>query len=328
VEIGQVELPDQHVPVLLSQAIDLLQPRDGGRYVDGTLGGGGHAEAILERSAPTGRLLGLDLDPAAIERVGRRLQRFGSRVVLVHGSFANLERVVRWEGFAPADGIILDLGLSSFQLDTGERGFSIRGEAVLDMRFDPTAKIPTARDLVARLGVEDLTDILRRYGEEPRARAIARAIVERRERRPIEMTTDLAAVIERAVGRRGRIHPATRAFQALRIAVNRELESLEAALPQAIELLAPGGRLAVISFHSLEDRIVKRFFVDQAATCVCPPGLPMCVCGRSPAVRIVTRHGVRPSAPEVEENPRSRSATLRVVEKLAVDDESSDEALV
>jgi 16S rRNA (cytosine1402-N4)-methyltransferase len=327
VEIGRVELPDRHVPVLLGEAIDLLQPRDGGRYVDGTLGGGGHAEAILERSAPTGRLLGLDLDPAAIERVGRRLQRFGSRVVLVHGSFANLERVVRWEGFAPADGIILDLGLSSFQLDTGERGFSIRGEAVLDMRFDPTAKIPTARDLVARLDVEDLTDILRRYGEEPRARAIARAIVERRGRRPIETTTDLAAVIERAVGRRGRIHPATRAFQALRVAVNRELEALDAVLPQAIELLAPGGRLAVISFHSLEDRIVKRFFVDQAATCVCPPGLPMCVCGQSPVVRIVTRHGVRPSAREVVENPRSRSATLRVVEKLAVDDEASHEAL-
>jgi 16S rRNA (cytosine1402-N4)-methyltransferase len=211
--------------------------------------------------------------------------------------------------------------LSSFQLDVGERGFSIRAEAPLDMRFNPQANTPTARDLVARLSVDELTDVFRRFGEEPRGKTIARAIVERRERRPVETTADLAAIVERAIGRRGRIHPATRTFQALRIAVNRELEALEAVLPQAVEVLAKGGRLAVISFHSLEDRIVKRFFVGQAATCVCPPGLPVCVCGRVPTVRIITRHGVRPSELEVASNPRSRSATLRVVEKIADDDE-------
>jgi 16S rRNA (cytosine1402-N4)-methyltransferase len=319
-------LPERHVSVLLAETVDLLRPRDGGRYVDGTLGGGGHAEAILERSGPSGRLLGLDLDPEAIERVGRRLQRFGSRAVLVHESFTQLERAVRWEGFAPADGVLLDLGLSSYQLDTGERGFSIRAEAPLDMRFNPRANTPTARDLVARLGVDELTGVLRRFGEEPGAKTIARAIVERRERRPIETTADLAAVVERAVGRRGRIHPATRTFQALRIAVNRELEALEAVLPQAIEVLGFGGRLAVISFHSLEDRIVKRFFVDQAATCVCPPGLPVCVCGRTPTIRIITRHGIKPSDRELAANPRSRSSTLRVAEKITGADDVTREA--
>jgi 16S rRNA (cytosine1402-N4)-methyltransferase len=305
-----------HVPVLLDETIDLLRPRDGGVYVDGTLGGGGHAEAILEGSAPAGRLLGLDLDPEAIERVANRLRRYAPRVVLVNASFAEIERVARWEGFAPADGILLDLGVSSFQLESAERGFAFREEAPLDMRFNPRATGPSARDLVNQASADELTDLLRRYGEEPRAKLIARAIIDRRGRRPIETTTELAALVERAIGRRGRIHPATRTFQALRIAVNRELEALAAALPQAVELLAPGGRLAVISFHSLEDRIVKRYFVDQAATCVCPPGLAVCICGRKPVVSIVTRHGIKPAEREVAANPRSRSATLRVVEKV------------
>jgi 16S rRNA (cytosine1402-N4)-methyltransferase len=305
-----------HVPVLLDEAIDLLQPRAGGRYVDGTLGGGGHAEAILAASSPSGRLLGLDVDPEAITRVAARLDRFRSRMTLVNASFVELERVVRWEGFAPADGILLDLGLSSFQIESAGRGFSLRGEAPLDMRFNPRATGPTAKDLINRASVDELTDLLRRFGEEPRAKLIARTIVERRGRRPIELTTDLAAIVERAIGRRGRIHPATRTFQALRIAVNRELEALETVLPQAIELLAPGGRLAVISFHSLEDRIVKRYFLEQSAACVCPPQVPVCVCDRHPAIRIVTRHGIKPTDREVAANPRSRSATLRVVEKL------------
>lgn len=307
-----------HVPVLLDETVDLLQPRAGGTYVDGTVGGGGHAEAILERSSPDGRLLGLDLDPEALDRASERLRRFGDRVTLVHESFADLERVVRWNGFAPADGILLDLGLSSFQLEHPKRGFGFRVEAPLDMRFNPLQQTPTARDLVNKLDARELADLLRRYGEEPLAKPIARAIVTRRQRRPIETTAELARIVESVAGRaRGKIHPATRTFQALRIAVNRELDALERALPQAIEVLGPGGRLAVISFHSLEDRIVKRFFVDQAATCVCPPGLPVCVCGRKPTIRILTRRAVRPTPREVAENPRSRSAILRCAERLA-----------
>ncbi|MBX6772102.1 MAG: 16S rRNA (cytosine(1402)-N(4))-methyltransferase RsmH [Chloroflexi bacterium] len=309
--------PISHVPVLLNEALDLLRPRAGGRYVDGTVGGGGHAEAILERSSPDGRLLGLDLDPEALARAAERLKRFGDRVVLVHESFADLERVVRWYEFAPADGIILDLGVSSFQLAHPTRGFGFQTAAPLDMRFNPHQAGPTARELVNTLDAAALAEILRRYGEEPRAAAVARAIVQRRAKAPIETTTELAEIVTRVYGhRRGKIHPATRTFQALRIAVNRELEALERALPQAIEVLETGGRLVVIAFHSLEDRIVKHFFADQAATCVCPPGLPVCVCGRRPRVRILTRRPIRPSAEEIQANPRSRSAILRAVERL------------
>jgi 16S rRNA (cytosine1402-N4)-methyltransferase len=306
-----------HAPVLLRETLDLLQPRPGGTYVDGTLGGGGHAEAILEQSSPGGRLLGLDLDPEALERATERLRRFDDRVTIVHESFANIERAVRWYGFAPADGIVLDLGLSSFQLAHAKRGFGFRTVAPLDMRFNPLQATPTARDLVNKLDLCEIANVLRRFGEEPMAKVIAKAIVRQRERKPIETTTELAEIVERAVGRRrGKIHPATRTFQALRIAVNRELEALESALPGAIEVLSTGGRFVVISFHSLEDRIVKRFFVDQAATCVCPPGLPVCVCGKKPTVKILTRHGIRPTPEEVARNPRSRSAILRAVEKL------------
>lgn len=306
-----------HVPVLFTEALDLLQPRPGGTYIDGTLGGASDAEAILERSTPGGRLLGLDLDPEALERARERLARFDDRVTLVHDSFADLERVARWNGFAPADGILLDLGLSSFQLAHQARGFGFRVPAPLDMRFNPLQATPTARDLVNTLEMDALVDLLRRYGEEPRAKQIARAIVQRRARAPIETTTDLAEVIERAVGhRRGKTHPATRTFQALRIAVNRELEALEVTLPQAIEVLGPGGRLVVISFHSLEDRLVKQFFAAEAATCICPPGLPVCVCGHQPRVKLLTRRAVRPTAEEIARNPRSRSAVLRAVEKL------------
>ena len=306
-----------HAPVLLRETLDLLQPRPGGTYVDGTLGGGGHAEAILEQSSPGGRLLGLDLDPEALERATERLKRFDDRVTIVHESFANIERAVRWYGFAPADGIVLDLGLSSFQLAHAKRGFGFRTAAPLDMRFNPLQATPTARDLVNKLDLHEIANVLRRFGEEPMAKVIAKAIVRQRERKPIETTTELAELVERAVGRRrGKIHPATRTFQALRIAVNRELEALESALPGAIEVLSTGGRFVVISFHSLEDRIVKRFFVDQAATCICPPGLPVCVCGKKPTVKILTRHGIRPTPEEVARNPRSRSAILRAVEKL------------
>jgi 16S rRNA (cytosine1402-N4)-methyltransferase len=307
-----------HVPVLLAETLALLQPESGFSYVDGTLGGGGHAEAILERSSPAGRLLGIDLDPEALQRAAGRLERFGERVVLVNDSFAELERLVRWHGFAPARGILLDLGLSSDQL-ASERGFGFRAAAPLDMRFNPRGSGPSARDLLRRFDASELADVFWKYGEEPRARQIARAIVEQRARRPIETTDELAALVERvAGGRRGKTHPATRVFQALRIAVNHEIENLERALPQAMEVLDVGGRLAVISFHSLEDRLVKRYFAGLVSPCICPPGLPMCVCGRQPTARLLTRHGLRASPEEVARNPRSRSATLRAVEKLPV----------
>lgn len=324
-----------HVSVLLNEAVELLNPHSGGRYIDGTLGGGGHAAEILARSAPDGRLLGLDLDPEALDRVRERLGSFGERLVLVHDSFANIERVARWEGFVPVDGILLDLGLSSFQLASLERGFAFSVPSPLDMRFNPEGAVPAARDLVNNLSADELTEVLRRYGEEPRARQIARAIVQARGRRPIETTAELAHVVERVVHRVGKTHPATRTFQALRIAVNHELEALEKALPEAVEILGPGGRLAIISFHSLEDRIVKHYFRSLANPCTCPPGLPVCVCGKQPTVRVLTRSGVRPTEDEVAANPRSRSAILRAIEKLRAgattveatkaDDEPADE---
>jgi 16S rRNA (cytosine1402-N4)-methyltransferase len=310
-------LASVHVPVLLEETIAALAPRSGGRYVDATLGGGGHAEQILEKSSLSGLLLGIDLDPSALERARTRLSSFGDRVTLAHATFESLERIVRWEGFAPVDGIVLDLGLSSDQMDSPERGFGIRASGPLDMRFDNRQNRPSARTLVNSLSVAELSDILFRFGEESRARSIARAIVESRGHQPILTTADLAAVVERAVGhQRGKTHPATKTFQALRIAVNGELTALQAVLPQCIEVLAEGGRLAVITFHSLEDRIVKHYFREEAATCVCPPGLPVCVCGKTARIRLITRHGVRASPSEFERNPRSRSATLRVAEKL------------
>ena len=290
---------------------NFLAVRPGGVYIDGTVGGGGHAEAILESSAPDGRLLGLDRDPGALEAAGERLARFGGRAVLRHGSFARLAALA--EGFAPVDGVLLDLGLSSLQLADPARGFAFSQEGPLDMRFDPTAPGPTAADLVNGLPVKELAALLYRYGEERQAGRIAEAIVAAR---PLETTRQLAEVIERAVGRRGRIHPATRTFQALRIAVNKELEALEAALPQAVDLLRPGGRLVVISFHSLEDRIVKRFLRRESRDCICPPETPVCTCGHTAQLRLLTRKPVRPDPEEVERNPRARSARLRAAERI------------
>jgi len=302
-----------HRPVMVAEVLDLLAVQPGGRYLDGTVGEGGHAQAILEASAPDGRLLGLDLDPLALERARQRLAPFGERVRLVRASYARMGEVARQEGFAPVDGILLDLGLSSLQLEGEERGFSFRQEAPLDMRFDPDQPL-TARDLVNRLPVGELARLLREYGEERRAWAIARAIVRHR---PVETAGQLARIVEGAVGRRGRLHPATRTFQALRIAVNRELETLEEGLREAVRLLAPGGRLAVLSYHSLEDRRVKRFFRDMARGCTCPPDLPGCRCGRSPVLRPLTRKPVRPRPEEVRENPRARSARLRAGVRVA-----------
>jgi 16S rRNA (cytosine1402-N4)-methyltransferase len=301
-----------HIPVLYQSVLTLLQVRPGGVYIDGTVGGGGHALRVLERSAPDGRLLGLDRDLSALEATRRRLASFGDRVVLRHGSFAHLAALS--EGFAPADGVLLDLGLSSLQLADPERGFSFTHDGPLDMRFDPTADDPTAADLVNGLPVKELADTLYRFGEEPQARRIAAAIVAAR---PLRSTRQLAEVVTSAVGkRRGHIHPATRVFQALRVAVNDELSAIEAALPQTLEVLRPSWRLLVISFHSLEDRIVKRYLRREARDCICPPEVPVCQCGHRARLRVLTRKPVRPTPEEVSANPRSRSARLRVAERI------------
>ena len=303
------------------ETLDALQPRAGGHYVDGTLGGAGHTRLLLDASAPDGRVLAIDADPLALERAQTLLPDAVAtkRLTLAHGNFARMGELAAASDFAPVDGVLLDLGLSSDQLADRERGFSFAQDAPLDMRFDPTRGVPAA-DLVNTLPGDELADLLWRYGEERRSRAIARRIGEARQRQPITRTGELARLVAGVVhGRPGGIHPATRTFQALRIAVNDELGSLEAALPAAVELLRPAGRLAVISFHSLEDRIVKRFFQQEERGCVCPPELPECVCGRAPQLRIVTRHPRVASDDEVATNPRARSAKLRVAEKIAAE---------
>ena len=291
----------------------------GGRYLDGTFGGGGHTRALLAASAPDGRVLALDADPAAIARGEQLRAEFGSRLHLREGNFADLGRFAREEGFVPIDGILLDLGLSSFQLAEGGRGFSFASDGPLDMRFGPSAT-ETAAAIVNGRDETELADLIFRYGEERWARRIARAIVRERERAPIETTAALAALVARSVASAGagreRIHPATRTFQALRIAVNQELSVLEEALAGALAVLAPGGRLAVIAFHSLEDRIVKQFMRREATDCLCPPGLPVCVCGHLATLRLVERKGLRPGEAEIAANPRSRSAIMRVAERL------------
>jgi 16S rRNA (cytosine1402-N4)-methyltransferase len=279
---------------------------------------------LLAASAPDGIVLALDADPAAIARAVamRDVPGIDKRLIPVRANFADLAAVAREQGVTPLDGVLLDLGLSSFQLDTPERGFAFRHEGPLDMRFDPERGVP-ASHLVNTLPERELADLIWRYGEEQGSRRIARAIVREREDAPIATTTRLAEIVARAVGgRRGReIHPATRTFQALRIATNDELTSLEAALSGAVDVLAPGGRLAVIAFHSLEDRIVKRFIERETADCICPPGTPLCICGHQPRLRKVTRRVVRPDAAEMVANPRARSAVLRVAER--VDDEQT-----
>lgn len=304
------------MPVLLPEVLEGLLVRSGASFVDCTAGGGGHSAAILAASAPEGRLLALDADPAAIRRVGERLHSevTGGRLVLVQASFERLAQVAHEQGFAAVDGVLLDLGISSFQLETPERGFAMLLDGPLDMRFDPQATL-NAADIVNEWDERSLADLLYRYGEETQSRRIARYLVQHR---PLRTTTELAEAIERAVGgRRGsRIHPATRSFQALRIAVNRELEQLEQVLPQALQLLTPGGRLAVISFHSLEDRIVKQWMQAEARSYVPEPRLPQGGYDRAPALRIVSRKPIEAGEAEVAQNPRSRSAKLRIAERL------------
>jgi 16S rRNA (cytosine1402-N4)-methyltransferase len=302
-----------HIPVLFQQVIEGLKVRAGGRYIDATVGGGGHAGGILRESSPDGRLLGLDRDPAAIEIAHTHLARYGERVKLVHRPYNRLAEIARTHHHIPANGILFDLGLSSLQLADAVRGFAFMTDGPLDMRFDPTKNSLTAATIVNELSLEELASILYRYGEIEQARRIAKAIVDAR---PLQTTKELASTVEQVVRRRGRIHPATRVFQALRIAVNDELAMLEEALPQATDLLAPSGRLAVISFHSLEDRLVKRFLRRESQDCVCPPELPVCRCDHRATLRLVTRKPIRPTMDEIAANPRARSARLRVAERI------------
>jgi len=306
---------DAHAPVLYEEVLDGLDPRPGGRYVDGTAGRGGHAEGILRRGDPNGQLLALDADPAAVAAVRERLAPFGARATVAQANFSSLEEAARARGWDGVDGVLLDLGLSSPQLATPERGFSFMAEGPLDMRFDPTGGT-TASDLVNSLAEEDLARLFFEYGEEPRARRLARAIVEARRRGRLDSTTEFARLAERAIGRRGAIHPATRAFQALRIAVNAELDTLAATLPRAVSILRPGGRLAVIAFHSLEDRIVKRFLQQEMTSCICPGTQPVCMCTHQPTLRAVSKGAIKAGTNEVRYNRRARSARLRVAERL------------
>ncbi len=312
---GIQRLTMSHQPVLYQEIITALRPTKDGLYIDGTVGAGGHAAGILDASAPTGRLLGLDVDPQALNLAHERLAPYGDRAALVNASYATLGFQIATLGWQAVDGIVLDLGVSSMQLDTPERGFSFRSDAPLDMRFTPETP-ETAADLVNNLSERDLANIIYRYGEERRSRQIAKAILRAR---PIHTTRQLAQIVARAAGRAGgrtRVHPATRTFQALRIAVNRELETIETVLPVAIDALAPGGRLAVISFHSLEDRIVKQFFRRESRTCICPSEQLICACEHQASLREITRKPIQPAETEMKTNPRARSARLRVAEKL------------
>jgi 16S rRNA (cytosine1402-N4)-methyltransferase len=306
-----------HTPVLLAETLKALAVQPGGRYIDGTLGGGGHAAAILENSAPGGQLLGIDADPKAIETARARLQPYQDATLLVNDNFANLQSICIKHDFFPVHGILFDLGLSSLQLNGGGRGFSFQHDAPLDMRLDPQQGV-TAADIVNNTPEAGLANIIRTYSEEIYSRRIARFIVRER---PIKTTLQLARLIEKAIGRRGRLHPATKTFQALRIAVNRELENLESALRQAVDLLGYEGRLVVISYHSLEDRIVKQFMQQEARGCICPPGTPTCVCGHTPRLRLITKRVITPAAEEMKLNPRSRSARLRASERLMPPDD-------
>jgi 16S rRNA (cytosine1402-N4)-methyltransferase len=308
-----IEAPTSHAPVMVAEILQALTVRPGGRYVDCTVGEGGHAEAILA-TAPAIQLLGIDVDPETVAAAQERLAPFGPAVRLTQDNFRDLAAVCRSHHFLPVDGALLDLGVSSRQLADARRGFSFQVEGPLDMRFG-LGRL-TAADVVNGWPEEEIAEVIWRYGEERHSRRIARAVIQGR---PIRTTTALSAIVARAVGPAGarkRLHPATRTFQALRIATNDELGALSQALDQVLQVLAPGGRLAVISFHSLEDRIVKHFLQREARDCICPPQTPGCVCSHSASLRPLFRGALRPSPQEVAANPRSRSARVRAAEKL------------
>jgi 16S rRNA (cytosine1402-N4)-methyltransferase len=307
----------EHFPVLFHEAVDLLAPKAGGLYVDGTLGAGGHAAEILKRSAPDGVLIGMDQDADAVERCSKSLALYGDRVIIRQANYRDLPEVLSELGYTAVDGVLLDLGMSWFHLKDPDRGFSFMLDGPLDMRMDMSRR-QTAADLVNTLPREDLVKIIREYGEDHRAGAIARAIEKARVRGLITSTVQLAEIVSSVFPPYPprRIHPATLTFQALRIAVNDELGALREGVSGILPLLKPGGRFAVITFHSLEDRIVKQAFVKEAKGCVCPPRLPVCACGRKPVIKILTPRPVVPGEEEVRQNPASRSAKLRVAEKL------------
>ena len=312
-----------HEPVLLAEVLAELAPAEGGRFLDGTVGGGGHASAILERTAPSGRLLGLDVDPAALQVAGRELERYQGRAVLVHANFAVCDVIARERGFSDLDGVLFDLGLSSIQLADAARGFSFRSSGPLDMRADPGSTL-TAERIVNTWDERALRRIFAELGEEPEAARVAAAIVRRRAQAPFLTADDLGRFVYGVkAGRTGgsarvsKIDPATRVFQAIRMTVNDELANLARGLAAAVSLLRPGGRLAVISFHSLEDRAVKQFIARESRDCICPPHLPTCVCGHRAGLRVVSRRPLIAAAAETARNPRARSAKLRIAEKIA-----------
>ncbi len=302
-----------HTPVLRNEVIRYLAVQPGGRYVDCTVGAGGHARSIIEAASPGGLLLGFDADPAALDIARETLAPFGDAAKLIECNFRHLEWVCRQQNFVPVHGVLFDLGVSSMQLADDERGFSFQTEAPLDMRFS-TAQTLTAAEIVNEYAEAELAGLIWRFGEEPASRRIARAIIRAR---PLRTTIELAAAVSRALpGPRRRIHPATRTFQALRIAVNDELDALSSALEQARDILGPGGRLVTIAFHSLEDRIVKQFLQQESRDCICPPGVPVCTCGHRATLKIITKKAVSPEPEEIAANPRSRSAHLRAAERI------------
>ncbi len=302
-----------HIPVLLRACMDLLDPRSGGFYGDGTLGAGGHSEAILKASSPDGKLIAFDLDPAAIEIAGKRLEVFGERVMIVQDSYCSIGNYVPDNSL---DGFIVDLGVSSMQLDRQERGFSFLQDGPLDMRFSPNQPL-SAADIVNDWSRDELARILWEYGEEKKSRRIAGAICEEREKSRIETTGQLREIIARSFGSGWeKKDPATRSFQAIRIAVNEELKAVEEVLPAAVKALKPGGKLLAISFHSLEDRIIKNFFKTESKDCLCPPEQPVCTCGHKALLREITRHPIIADEDEIKMNPRARSAKLRAAVKL------------
>jgi 16S rRNA (cytosine1402-N4)-methyltransferase len=308
-----------HTPVLTEEVIQALAVQPGGRYIDCTLGSGGHAAAILEHISPGGQLLGIDADPDAIRSASQRLSKYDNSVLLINDNFVNLKSICYKHDFVPVHGILFDLGLSSLQLSDNQRGFSFQHKAPLDMRFSPDQEI-TASDIINDYPEEELARLIRTYGEETAARRIARNIVQAR---PINNTVDLARIIERGVGKRQRkIHPATKTFQAIRIAVNQELDHLELALKQAMDLLGYQGRLVVISYHSLEDRIVKQFMQRESTDCICPPEVPICTCGHTASLKQINKRIIAPSPEEIKRNPRSRSARLRAAEHIIAQEES------
>ena len=313
-----------HIPVLCDKVVDFLKPRSDGVYIDGTIGLGGHSAAILETSAPCGRVIGIDLDVESLTIAESRLHAFGERCSLINGNFAEMDVLLERHSVHAVDGILLDLGVSSLQLDTPHRGFSFNHTGPLDMRMNLGQALDSAEEtaLTAMKVVNDstmdvLVDIFKRYGEERYAKRIAGRIVQARQQEPITTTTQFAEIVKQAVPRKTfKIHPATRVFQALRIHVNAELENLVSGLDVAISLLKPGGYLCVITFHSLEDRIVKRCFQTCARTCICPPKVPICICEHKPSLEVLTKRPVLPSEAEIQNNPRARSAKLRAARKL------------